>query len=173
MLRTPGVEWFAREIQVRSSKVSQPVLEQWYSFRRSLAYPIQEVEETVGEYGERLASIFLERGGYTILERSFRTKTGEIDIIAAWQSRVVVFVEVKTWSTEWANAGGPSDAVDDKKQEKITRTALIYMKRHKLLHNTPGRADVIEIGLDPTSRHPVFRHYINAFEAVGSYQMFS
>jgi putative endonuclease len=127
--------------------------------------------ESIGAYGERLASIYLERAGYLILERSFRSKSGEIDLIAAWRKRVVVFVEVKTWSGEWYNSGGPADAVDDKKQAKITKTALIYMKRHLLLE-TSGRADVIEVRFDPIRRSPIFRHFVNAFEAVGEFQMF-
>lgn len=93
----------------------------------------------MGAYGERIAAVFLERSGYIILERSYRLKSGEIDLIAVWERRVVVFVEVKTWAERKENTGGPSDAVDIAKQEKISKTALQYMKRHRLLESA-GRA---------------------------------
>ena len=83
-----------------------------------------------------------------------------------------MFVEVKTWSRTWLNAGGPADAVDDDKQTKMTRTALIYLKRHGLLE-TPARFDVVEVTFDEATRKPIFRHFQNAFEATGQYQMYS
>ena len=102
-----------------------------------------------------------------------RIKSGEIDLIAVWKRKVVVFVEVKTWASSWENAGGPSDAVDEKKQEKITRVALAYMKRHHLLESS-GRADVIAVfaSVQP-GMQPEFRHFVSAFEAIGQFQMFS
>jgi hypothetical protein len=45
------------------------------------------------------------------------------------------------------------------------------MKRHGLLE-TPGRMDVIAVTFDPSTRRPIFRHFENAFEAVGQYQFF-
>lgn len=153
-------------------KAQQSLRNRWVDYRLSRPYPAMELNEKVGEYGERVAAIYLQRKGYFILERSFRAKSGEIDIIAVWQRRVVVFVEVKTWKHDPGNVGGPSDAVDDLKQEKITRTALMYMKRHLLLES-PGRADVIDIVLGETPHSPQIRHFENAFEAVGQYQMFS
>ena len=147
--------------------------EGWFHFKLSCPYPRRQTGEPLGAYGERLAAIFLERQGYLILERSYRIKSGEIDLIAVWKRSVVVFVEVKTWAVPWENAGGPSDAVDEKKQEKITRVALAYMKRHHLLES-PGRADVIAVfaGVQPGER-PKFRHFVSAFEATGQFQMFS
>jgi putative endonuclease len=145
----------------------------WSRFRLSRPYPSRQAGEPLGAYGERLAAVYLERQGYLILERSYRIKSGEIDLIAVWKRRVVVFVEVKTWAVAWENAGGPSDAVDEKKQEKITRVALAYMKRHHLLESS-GRADVIAVfaGVQPGTR-PKFRHFVSAFEATGQFQMFS
>ena len=162
--RRPTFNWF------RSSATT--VWAQWTRWRLARPYPTLNSGESLGAYGERIAAIFLERQGYFILERSYRQKSGEIDLIAAWQRRVVVFVEVKTWAIARENTGGPSDAVDKVKQEKITKTALIYMKRHRLLESA-GRADVIEIILGGVPGRPVFRHFVDAFEAVGEYQMFN
>ena len=144
----------------------------WKNWRLSLPYPARGATESVGAYGERIAAIFLERNGYIILERSYRLKSGEIDVIAVWERRVVVFVEVKTWAQLKENTGGPSDAVDAAKQEKISKTAMRYMKRHRLLESA-GRADVIEIVLGKEPTRPSIRHFENAFEAVGDFQMFS
>ncbi|MCY2983368.1 MAG: YraN family protein [Planctomycetota bacterium] len=144
----------------------------WKNWRLSRAYPKRGATESVGAYGERVAAFFLERKGYIILERSYRQKSGEIDVIAVWERKVVVFVEVKTWAVCKENTGGPSDAVDSAKQEKISKTAMRYMKRHRLLESA-GRADVIEIVLGSCPERPSIRHFENAFEAVGSFQMFS
>ncbi len=148
------------------------VCRMWKNWLLSRPYPKRGATESVGAYGERIAAIFLERNGYIILERSYRLKSGEIDVIAVWERRIVVFVEVKTWAESKANTGGPSDAVDEAKQEKISKTALRYMKRHRLLESS-GRADVIEIVLGREPNRPSIRHFENAFEAVGEYQMFS
>jgi putative endonuclease len=144
----------------------------WARWRIARPYPLQQVDESMGDYGERLAALYLERSGYVILERSMSTRLGEIDLIAAWRGKQIVFVEVKTWAHQRINAGGPADAVDDVKQRKITHTALTYMKRHGLLE-TAGRMDVIEVTFAPETRKPLFRHFVNAFEAVGQFQMFS
>lgn len=146
---------------------------QWRTrWRLSRPYPLQMAEESLGDYGERLATEYLRRCGYTLLEHSMHTHYGEIDIIAAWGKERVVFVEVKTWAVQRSNDGGPSDAVDEEKQRRITQSALVYMKRHGLL-GTPGRMDVIAVTFDPVTRRPIFRHFENAFEAVGSHQFFS
>jgi putative endonuclease len=144
----------------------------WRNWQLSLPYPTRGTTESVGTYGERIAAIFLERSGYIILERSYRLKSGEIDVIAVWERRIVVFVEVKTWAERRENTGGPSDAVDEDKQEKISKTAMRYMKRHRLLESA-GRADVIEIVLGKVPNRPSIRHFENAFEAVGVFQMYS
>ena len=144
----------------------------WRTWRLSRPYPARGASESVGAYGERIAALFLERNGYIVLERSYRLKSGEIDVIAVWERQVVVFVEVKTWAERKENTGGPSDAVDAAKQEKISKTAMRYMKRHRLLESA-GRADVIEIVLGKEPTRPSIRHFENAFEAVGEFQMFS
>jgi putative endonuclease len=141
-------------------------------YRLSRPYPSREPQETLGAYGERLAALLLERKGYLILERSFRTKTGEIDVIASYQNRMIVFVEVKAWENDTFDGTGPSDRVDEKKQKKITDTALRYYKQHRLW-GTPGRADVIEVIQNGPGGAPCLRHFEYAFEAVGQFQMFS
>ena len=142
----------------------------WWNFRRSLSYFPPKPQETTGAYGERLATEYLRRSGYMILERSYACSMGEIDIVAAWKTSMVVFVEVKTWSCQRDNQGGPSDAVDAIKQRKICRSALHYAKRHGLLE-TQGRMDVIEVVLGSEPCRPIFRHIEAAFESPEAFQM--
>ncbi|QDV27162.1 YraN family protein [Aureliella helgolandensis] len=124
----------------------------------------------LGPAGERLAARFLQKQGYRILERSHRQRLGEIDLIAL-DGQTIVFVEVKTRSSSLG--ADPSEAVDLRKQTKLTRAALVYLKKRNLLE-TPARFDVVSIVWPhPTRGQPRLRHFPNAFEATGRGQMFS
>lgn len=158
------IAWFCKPINAVQNAIVR--------YRLTRPYPNRELQETLGAYGERIAALFLERKGFLILERSFRTKTGEIDIIASYRNSIVVFVEVKAWENNTLDGTGPSDRVDEKKQKKITDTALRYYKQHRLW-GTPGRADVIEVIEKGPGGRPSLRHFEYAFEAVGQFQMFS
>lgn len=123
----------------------------------------------LGPRGERAAAKFLQRLGYRILERGHLQRLGEIDLIAL-DGRCLVFVEVKAWST--AEQGDPADAVDHRKQERLTRAALIYLKKRRLL-DQPARFDVVSVVWPRQARaQPQIRHFINAFEAVGKRDMY-
>ncbi len=127
---------------------------------------------SLGPAGEKAAAVYLRKIGYRILEQGHRQRLGEIDLIAL-DGKCLVFVEVKTWSSDFD--GDPSLAVDRSKQEKLTRAALIYLKRRGLLEQ-PARFDVISIvwpsSPDPLKSKPTVRHFINAFDAIGHGQMF-
>lgn len=123
----------------------------------------------LGDAGERLAARHLRRLGMRILFRQYRTPAGEIDLIAQ-QGKTVVFVEVKT--RRGVSAGLPAEAVDHRKQAQLTRLALAFLKRHRLLDH-PARFDVVAIVWPAPGSPPVVTHYPNAFEAVGHGQMFS
>lgn len=84
----------------------------------------------VGNSGEEFAARILEDEGYMILERNFRTRIGEIDIIAS-KDGVVHFIEVKTRTSD--EYGCPADAVTESKQNTIRRSAEIYMSRRRLM----------------------------------------
>lgn len=124
--------------------------------------------DTLGSRGEREAARYLERLGYRILARGHRQRLGEIDLVAL-DGRTLVFVEVKTWRRD--DVGDPSQAVDERKQERLTRAALVYLKKRGLLEQ-PARFDVISIVWPDAKSPPEIRHYINAFEAVGKWQMY-
>jgi putative endonuclease len=82
---------------------------------------------TLGKAGEDYACRELERHGYEILARRFRTRLGEIDIIAR-EGTTLVFIEVKARRT--TRFGAPSEAVDWRKQQTIARIAAEYILRH-------------------------------------------
>ncbi len=142
-----------------------PLVKFWQKIttKRTLA---RQPQESVGLYGERVAADYLSRLGYRIVSRNERNAVGEIDIIAILLKplpRRIVFVEVKTWTHE-ENGSGPSDAVDDHKQNQVTNAALYYLRTKRLLEH-PVRFDVIAVNLVGAEEVPRIRHFQGAFEA--------
>ncbi len=110
-----------------------------------------------GQTGEDLAVCYLENQGYTIVERNYRKRIGEIDIIAR-DGECLVFIEVKTRSNR--RFGSPFDAVDFRKQRQISRVALAFMTQHRC-GEVPVRFDVIGVHLEESPRVELIK---NAFE---------
>ncbi len=109
----------------------------------------------VGKKGENMAEKFLINKGYNILERNYRFRRAEIDIIARLNQKMV-FVEVKTRSN--GNFGFPEMAVGDAKMEAIYQCAEAYIDQNAWLG--PIRFDIIAIIL----QHPVdIMHFKDAF----------
>ena len=113
-----------------------------------------------GDAGERAAVSYLKKKGYRIHGRQMRNLFGEIDIIAQ-DGECLVFVEVKTRSSD--RAGAPSAAVGLRKQRQISRTATAWLKKRNLLDHR-ARFDVISI-IWPSGGQPEIEHIQNAFEA--------
>lgn len=86
------------------------------------------------------AEEYLINKGYKILERNFRNRSGEIDIIAK-DGEYFCFVEVKYRTTN--DFGSPLEAVDYRKQNQIRKVAMFYLMKNKLSEWTPCRFDVI------------------------------
>lgn len=147
----------------------RPWLRFFWAWLRTRAWmePLTRTK-SLGERGERLAERFLRRLGYHIVDRHVRGRLGEIDLIAVDQ-RTVVFVEVKTRRSH--RKGTPAEAVDAAKQRRLTRLALVWLKRHHLLRNA-ARFDIVAITWPDDLRRPTIEHFRNAFEPVGRWQMF-
>ena len=96
-----------------------------------------------GTTEERLAADFYEASGYTVLQKNYRRKTGEIDLIVRSPESRLVFCEVKYRKTR--KFGDPSEAVTKDKQARIFRTAQWYLKENRIPVNTPMRFDVVSI----------------------------
>jgi putative endonuclease len=125
--------------------------------------------KTLGQRGEAAAARFLKRRGYKIVARSDRLEPGELDLVAV-DGRTIVFVEVKTRQT--ADLGHPAEAVDAAKQRRLTRLAVTYLKRHRLL-DYPARFDVVAVTWPDGQRRPLIEHFPNAFDAVGEGEFYS
>lgn len=102
----------------------------------------------IGSYYEKIAVQYLEKHGYKVIEKNYRCRLGEIDLIA-WNKEYLVFVEVKYRSN--TNKGYPEEAVNRAKQKKIYQVASQYLVYHKFSSNIPCRFDVVSIlGTDIT-----------------------
>jgi putative endonuclease len=115
--------------------------------------------QLLGILGEDVACRELRRRGYEILDRRYRTRSGEIDIVAT-HAGVTVFVEVK--AREGDAFGGGAEAVTAWKQRRVTQMAFDYIARHDL-HDRPCRFDVVVV--DVSSREPQVEVYSHAFDA--------
>ena len=103
------------------------------------------VKSRQGRKGEEQAAAFLETAGMEIIAKNFRSKYGEIDIIAL-DKEIIVFVEVKTWSLY-----GLEDlqySIDIRKQTKIIKTAKYFLSENRKYNRMAIRFDVVHIKKD-------------------------
>jgi len=134
-------------------------------FARGTALPATDPplsgNRSVGNLGEEIAAGFLIARGYRILERNFRCKGGEVDIIARDPAdRSLAFIEVK--ARRGLSYGVPQLAVTPFKQRQISKAALTWLAKNNQ-HNQNARFDVIAILLSEDGLHKV-EHIVNAFE---------
>lgn len=106
----------------------------------------------LGRWGEELAAAYLERKGYTILERDWKSGHRDIDIIARTEEEVV-FVEVKTRRT--SDFGAPYEAVDFRKLRNLQAAINHYIGYRQI--DMPVRFDVVSVvavpGCEPEIEH--------------------
>jgi putative endonuclease len=114
----------------------------------------------LGKWGEECACRELRRRGYEILERRYRTRYGEIDIIATDRG-VLVFVEVKARRS--TSHGRPVEAVTWQKQRRLLRLAECYLAARRL-SNTACRFDVVSVSMMPDAAEPRVELLKAAFE---------
>jgi putative endonuclease len=117
--------------------------------------------QNLGKTGEELAVRELERRGYAILARRYRSRCGEIDIVAR-DGETTVFVEVKARVT--TEFGCAAEAVTPWKQRRLARMASDYVARHGL-QLQPCRFDVVAID-EADHPDPLITVYVNAFDSV-------
>lgn len=113
----------------------------------------------IGKGGEDLAVKLLKGKGYKIVGRNYRTRLGEVDIIAK-DGETVVFVEVKTRAT--AAYGTAKEAVGYTKKKRFIAAAKDYIARHGL-SESPARFDVVSI--DVEAGRAATEHIVDAFES--------
>jgi putative endonuclease len=112
----------------------------------------------LGKRGEEAARAFLEKNGYTVVTSNYRTRSGEIDLVAL-DGQVLVFVEVKTRSGQ--SYGSPWEAITPKKQKQISKVAAEYLIHNKVV-DSEARFDVVAVTVG--SSGPCIELLKNAFE---------
>ena len=128
-----------------------------FFLRQKLKEPNWSKRAEVGKWGEDQAARYLEDKGYKIVARHWTHRIGELDIVATKDVRVV-FVEVKTRTN--ARFGAPEESIGYHKQEKLRRTANVYMLKHRL-HNTPYQIDSVAVMYDLMCKETTIRHLEN------------
>jgi len=114
----------------------------------------------LGLHGEEEATRHLTKLGYTILARRFRSRLGEIDLVAE-DDGTLVFVEVKTRRS--LSCGPPEESVTPHKQRRLILMAETFIAARGL-HGRDCRFDVVAVDLSRDGRTDV-RHHIDAFRA--------
>lgn len=114
----------------------------------------------IGSLGEDIAGNYLRQIGYTVLDRNFRCKIGEIDMVGR-DGDYICFIEVKT--RYGSLYGNPCESVTYSKRQKIYRTSEVYIMKKKLFKFN-FRFDVIEIILNTSNNIPSIRLIKDAFQ---------
>ena len=122
----------------------------------------------IGNAGEKSAKNYLRRRFYKILDLQYKSRFGEIDIIAK-KKNIIVFAEVRTRSENYRIS--PAESVGKAKQNRIIKTALCYIAENRI--ELQPRFDIIEVIIDPVSRRKLsINHIENAFTQGGDYAVF-
>jgi putative endonuclease len=119
----------------------------------------------LGKAGEDLAARHLESRGFTVVARRYRTRMGEIDLVAT-SGDLVAFIEVKT--RRGTGFGLPAESVNPVKQARLTRVAALFLAGHPALasKDLSCRFDVIGI-VWQEGRPPRLEHIEDAFRPAG------
>ena len=115
---------------------------------------VKSNNKVTGNRGEELAIEYLEKKGYKIKERNFRTRFGEIDIIC-WDGKILVFVEVKTKIGH--DFGEPEEMVNKSKIGKVRRMGEVYLQNKGI--SVLCRVDVVAIVLTKEDEIERMVHY--------------
>jgi putative endonuclease len=121
----------------------------------------EDYRQSLGKLGENLACAALSERGYAIIATRYRTRSGEIDIVAR-HGDTTVFVEVKSRAGD--EFGGAAAAVTAWKQRKVARMAMDYVARHRL-EDTPCRFDVVTVEVFD-GKPPRIEIYQHAFDSL-------
>ncbi|HET7036703.1 MAG TPA: YraN family protein [Thermomicrobiaceae bacterium] len=118
--------------------------------------------QALGDAGERLAERLLVKKGYTILERQWRVRTGEIDLVAL-DGDLLVFCEVKT--RRGAARGAAEEAVDPAKAARLLALGEDYVEAHPEHAARFWRVDLLAITLGPDGRVARVSHIEDAIQS--------
>lgn len=111
--------------------------------------PTPRARKNLGESGERVAALHLEQRGYKILARNFRTRSGEMDLIAE-DADGLAFVEVRMRRGQVM--GTPEESLTPRKRGKLIAVAQEFLTAHAEYAERPWRIDLVAIELDRAGR---------------------
>jgi putative endonuclease len=111
-----------------------------------------------GILGEKLAGKYLEEQGYAIIGTNYRSRGGEIDIVAS-RDGMLCFVEVRTKSSR--NFGTPGESVTPRKKKRLVLTAQDYVQKHGVCESD-WRIDFIGVELDGRGKAVRIEHLESA-----------
>ena len=126
-------------------------------------------KKNIGDKGESFVVWLYEKSGYTVIARNYHSRYGEIDLIAENETEIC-FIEVKTRNL--SSLGTPAEAVDYRKQKKLTLTAMKYLSETECFKQP--RFDVFEVWQEE-GRIVKYNLIENAFYAedfAGNYEVF-
>ncbi len=126
-------------------------------WKKPIKEPNWSKRAEVGKWGEDKADEYLRQKDYKIVARHWTQRIGEIDIIATKGGRVI-FVEVKTRTN--ARFGAPEESIGWSKQEKLRRTANVYMLQQRL-NDVPYQIDSVAVMYDLLTKETTIRHLEN------------
>jgi putative endonuclease len=118
-----------------------------------------DARKALGNRAEECTATWLSKQGYKVVERNYRCKVGEVDIVAR-KDEYLCFVEVRSRSTD--AMGSPSLTVDARKQRQVIRAAMTFLAVHKI-SNMNVRFDVAAVTFGPSG--PAIEYIPGAFEA--------
>lgn len=116
------------------------------------------ITQDIGQAIENLACKYLQEQGLKLLERNYRCRLGEIDLVMQ-ENKVLIFVEVRFRKNLYF--GSAAESVTSSKQHKLVKTAKYYLQQKKLTDSTACRFDVLGITNSPQS--PQIEWIKNAF----------
>jgi putative endonuclease len=126
-------------------------------------------KKTIGDKGESFAAWLYEKSGYSVVKRNYHSRYGEIDLIAESETELC-FVEVKTRNQ--TSFGNPSEAVDYRKQKKLTLTAMKYLGENESFKQP--RFDVLEVWQEDGKivKYNLIENAFYAEDFSGKYEIF-
>jgi putative endonuclease len=121
-----------------------------------------DLRRRLGQAGEQLAAEHLGRLGFEVVERNYRTRWGELDIVA-FNGQILAFCEVKTRRAD-GSAGGPFDAIGPSKQARVRKMAGSWLiERKDRPYAEVVRFDAIGVTFDAAGRLVSLEHLEGAF----------
>jgi len=119
-------------------------------------YRVKTQTLKIGHLGETIAKQYLQNNGYRIIEKNYRTKYAEIDLVA-YDKGILVFVEVRTKIDE--QFGSPEESINRHKMRKLVKNAEAYVARKR--YTKEYRIDALCIVLGKNKSPHRINHYKN------------